>query len=399
MTIDIDKAARLDASFHGMTRLPLGRQLALLLGLAISIALGLSVVMWTGGTDYSVLYLQNPAPDPDGILKVLRQRKIAFKRDAHSGMIMVESGKVAEARMALAARMPPQFDGDGSELPAIRQDFAANNFIRNTRYQHALEAELARNVESILSSVVGTGKVRALVVAIMDFTHGAAGRRSHPAAMATHKHERQGTSIKGKGMEQSPHFSEIDDRARMAGSHPQVVGVIRRLSVAVVVDHKKVRNNKGEVVSTTYTRDELQRFTRLAKEAVGFDAKRGDTIDVINAEFAASPGFEAAATTSVLDEPWVREAGRQIPVVLTVVLILFGVLRPVMLNLASIPHPKGAAGGVAVPNKDQFSLTGEQDRNTRASRDYESNLAMAKSLVIQEPKRVAKVVKQWINED
>lgn len=402
MAIEGDKAAQLNASFHGMARLPVLRQVGLLLGLAISLALGMSVALWPGSPDYSVLSRQNSERDTAEILKVLRQRNISFKLDNHSGMIMVESGKVNEAHKALAAQDLPHLVSDSYDLPVKQRDYTANGFFQNTRYQHALEIELAHNIENILSPIVGSNKVRALVVASMNFTQGVAaksGRHSLTSAMATHNHERLGTGAKGNGNKQPQlRFSDVDDQAHLAVAHRQVQPEIKRLSVAVVVDHKMLRKNEGEVVSTRYTKDELQRFTTLAKEAVGFDAKRGDTIGVINAEFATAPDLETIATTPILDKAWVRDVGRQLPAMLLVALILLGVVRPVMRNLASVPYSKREVIGDGATAKEQVTLVEERTRNIPGSNYYESDLEKIKSLGIREPKRVAKVVKQWLSE-
>ena len=177
-------------------------------------------------------------------------------------------------------------------------------------------------------------------------------------------------------------------------------GAIKRLSVAVVVDHKMVKNDKGELVSTAYTQEELNRFTTLAKEAVGFDAMRGDTVNVINAEFSPAPTIGPAPPTSFFDKPWVWDVGKQVLGGLLAALVLFGVLRPVMRNLANVPAHKqtvSAAGGDGL-DEDQVTLTGENGQRIPKPNEYESDLEMAKAMVIQEPKRVAQVVKQWVNE-
>jgi flagellar M-ring protein FliF len=66
-------------------------------------------------------------------------------------------------------------------------------------------------------------------------------------------------------------------------------GGIRRISAALLVDDTVVRttDNKGKVKITRQKRsqDELNRIQALAEAAIGFDAKRGDTISVQNLSF------------------------------------------------------------------------------------------------------------------
>jgi len=338
MAHEFDKTFQLNAALAGMTRLPLLRQLGLLLGLAASIALGMSVVMWQVSPNDSMHYLQNTVRDS------------------------------------------------------------------SARHQHLLEEKLARNIETILSPIVGPSRVKALVVASMDFAQtesGEPGRRAQESAVARNRTSRADTGVNGKG-KQTPQLPEVSVEKQDSSmvSAPMSQGRIKRLSVAVVVDHKKGRNNKGELVSTAYTKAELHRFTSLVKEAVGFDAERGDTVDVINAEFSTLHAVEPTEAASFTDTPWFRDTGRQVVVVLMVVLVLFGVIRPVMRNLATLPQSRGEGQGSVRPDQKQEQITviNKQARNNPDHNRYQSDLELAKSLVLREPKRVAKVVKLWVNE-
>lgn len=542
MATELVKSDQLNASFQGMTRLPVVRQVGLLVGLAASIALGVYVVLWSRSPDYSVLYHQVSARDAGDIVTVLQQQNIAYKVDTDSGLIMVDSKKVHQARMALAAQDLPHSAGDGFDLIEKDQGFGTSDFIQNARYQRALEGELARtimaisavenarvhlalpkesafladkrkpsasvfinlaagrhlgdeqvsaiihlvassvpnmdsnavtlvdnkghllsrtdgasgiglstrqleykhkvetqlasNIENILLPIVGSNKVRAQVVAAMDFTQlemtqesfdpdspavrseqrveehdqGAAGQGGVPgalsnqppgAATAPQQANSATTTTQVKGNQKSQVRYTINNELDRSIVHRRrSPGAIKRLSVAVVVDHKMVKNDKGELVSTAYTQEELNRFTTLAKEAVGFDAMRGDTVNVINAEFSPAPTIGPAPPTSFFDKPWVWDVGKQVLGGLLAALVLFGVLRPVMRNLANVPAHKqtvSAAGGDGL-DEDQVTLTGENGQRIPKPNEYESDLEMAKAMVIQEPKRVAQVVKQWVNE-
>jgi len=80
--------------------------------------------------------------------------------------------------------------------------------------------------------------------------------------------------------------------------------------------------------------------------------------------------------------------------------VLFGVIRPVMRNLASLPQSRGEGQGSVRPDQKQEQITviNKQARNNPDHNRYQSDLELAKSLVLREPKRVAKVVKLWVNE-
>ena len=62
-------------------------------------------------------------------------------------------------------------------------------------------------------------------------------------------------------------------------------GNIKRIAVAVVLNNRSVTDKDGKVVSTPYTDDEKAKITLLVKEAVGFEEKRGDTLNLLNSAF------------------------------------------------------------------------------------------------------------------
>ncbi len=63
-------------------------------------------------------------------------------------------------------------------------------------------------------------------------------------------------------------------------------GEVRRLSVAVLVDGTYSENAEGESVYTPRTDAELDQIAALVRSAVGYDANRGDALEVVNMQFA-----------------------------------------------------------------------------------------------------------------
>ncbi len=65
----------------------------------------------------------------------------------------------------------------------------------------------------------------------------------------------------------------------------QPMGGIKRLSVAVVVNYMPVVDAKGHATMQPLTADKLAQVNQLVKDAMGFDAKRGDSVNVVNSAF------------------------------------------------------------------------------------------------------------------
>ena len=66
-------------------------------------------------------------------------------------------------------------------------------------------------------------------------------------------------------------------------------GRVNRISAAVLVDGIYSKNDKGEIAYQPRSKEELDRIAALVRTAIGFDAKRGDQVEVVNLRFAETP--------------------------------------------------------------------------------------------------------------
>jgi flagellar M-ring protein FliF len=188
----------------------------------------------------------------------------------------------------------------------------------------------------------------------------------------------------------------------------QQQGKINRLSVAVVVDDQvKLNPANGETTLVPWTADQLARFTRLVQDAVGFDASRGDSVSVINVPFSTDRG-EVIPDIPFYSQPWFWDIVKQAMGVIFILVLVFGVLRPVLNNITN-PKSKHGDGDVELGGmvgldgelaNDRVSLGGPQSILLPSpSEGYDAQLNAIKSLVAEDPARVAQVVKEWINTD
>jgi flagellar M-ring protein FliF len=163
------------------------------------------------------------------------------------------------------------------------------------------------------------------------------------------------------------------------------VGSIKRLSVAVVVNHKKSTAKDGKVSSKPLTGAEMTQINNLVKEAMGYRQDRGDTLNVVNASFSveteeipAAPVWKDPATISL-----VKDIAKNLLIAGIVFFLVFKVLRPLLKELSTPPPP--------VVHKEEvegFAIA--------PTLGYEERLRSVKDLAKQEPKVVATVVKDWI---
>ncbi|WP_237044995.1 flagellar basal-body MS-ring/collar protein FliF [Aquipseudomonas alcaligenes] len=209
--------------------------------------------------------------------------------------------------------------------------------------------------------------------------------------------------------EQSTRNFELD---RSISYTKQQQGRLKRLSVAVVLDDKvSINAETGEVTRSPWAAEDLARFTRLVQDSVGFDASRGDSVSVINAPFSAETG-EEMIEIPFYSQPWFWDIVKQILGVLFILVLVFGVLRPVLNNITNAGKGSAGEGGdgdielgdmgglAGELSADRVSLGGPQSILLPSpSEGYDAQLNAIKSLVAEDPGRVAQVVKEWINAD
>ena len=128
-------------------------------------------------------------------------------------------------------------------------------------------------------------------------------------------------------------------------------GRVNRISVAVVVDGIYAKNDKGEVTYQPRGKEEIDRIAALVKSAIGFDAKRGDQVEVANLRLAETPSFpisEPAGFMGMLQFTkedimhWV-EVG--VMFVLALLVLMLGI-RPIIRRIFSPEMAAGGGGGV-----------------------------------------------------
>ncbi len=304
-------------------------------------------------------------------------------------------------------------------------------------YSRKLEQEYIKRIEDILIPIVGADGVRAQVVADVDFTSVESTTESYQpddrAVRSEETFEESTTSgmaagVPGALTNQPPPAGTLDvgviegeqptpvNNTRRATrnfemdrsiSHTRnVPGAVKQLSVAVLVDYRMQADDKGKTVRVPMDDEEITRITDLVKEAVGFSEERNDSIKVSNIPFrTVDQVSEAFPETPIWQQPWVGGVVKQAIGAVFVLFLLFGVLRPVLRSLAVRPEPAAAAGAQgALPSgkagnpqalgEDRLSLSGQQ-----MPVSPEQQFGMARSMIDNDPRRVAGVVKDWVATD
>jgi flagellar M-ring protein FliF len=187
----------------------------------------------------------------------------------------------------------------------------------------------------------------------------------------------------------------------------QPAGTVRRLTVAVLIGDRTVTGTDGKSKKVPLSADDLARVTQLVKDAVGFDASRGDNVSVVNESLdtESSPAAKGGAfQTPPLWETPIFWSLLRIGAGLVVVLVLvLSVLRPLVKTLITPMRLAPAAAAPALPPGTPGAAAGAlppgQREAVAPSVSHEQQLTQARSMVNQDPKRVAQVVRGWVGSD
>ena len=525
----------------GVLRIPVVRQVLLLIGVAMAVAAGFAIVLWSQTPGYTQLYADLDNADAAQVAETLRAADIKYKLNMDTGSVMVPEERIHDARLQLAAQGLPAGASSSMDLMHDQTSFGVSQFMEVARYQYALEAELARTIshlgavrdarvhlalpkqsafirdqksatasvllqlfrgralepdqasaivnlvassvpnlvvsnvtlidqqgrllssgseqlnnaetanqfkhsqrieetykrriEELLTPLVGPGRVRAQVAASLDFTVTEETRevfdpsRTVIRSEQTSEEQRRGSQIRAEGVPGALSNQPPDSTAgatvntdsttatveplntsrsstrnfevdrTISRIRPQS-GMIKRLSVAVLIDDSPMEG-VDQSDQRPLTEADIQRFTILVKETVGFDASRGDTVAVVNAAFRSLPEMAAAEEPAFWEKPILRDAIKLCVGAALVLALAFGLVRPMFRSLLTgnmVSSAQYIADGRA--NVVMSSAGPQMSGNLAiAGPSFDEKVAAAKNITGHDPARVAQVVKKWVTAD
>ena len=170
----------------------------------------------------------------------------------------------------------------------------------------------------------------------------------------------------------------------------QAVGAIKRLSVAVVVNHRRLVDAEGKVSTKPLAAEELAQINALVKEVMGYSKERGDSLNVTNSAFSVAEA-EPAAEVPLWKQPetvaTAKDIGRNVLIAGLLLFLVLGVLRPLLTKLGEARLPAPAA------------LEADASVALQRRAGYDENLHAVKQLARSEPALVANVGKEWVSGD
>ncbi|BET25524.1 flagellar M-ring protein FliF [Limnobacter thiooxidans] len=185
------------------------------------------------------------------------------------------------------------------------------------------------------------------------------------------------------------------------------VGKIERLSAAVVVNFKTITDPKGETRQVPLTPEEITQLDNLVKQAIGFDEKRGDAVNVVNQAFTKVEEETIPMWAQQETMDLAKSLGLPIGIALIAAILVFGVFRPMMKPAEINAYDDGPEllPGQRTPllasrvgdDNDVELLEQLQREGTLPGMNRQEKLEKLRELAKEHPQIVANIVKNWVN--
>jgi flagellar M-ring protein FliF len=393
-------------------------------------------------------------PKPTVFLRDARKATASVMLQLYPGR-RLEPGQVAAIVHLVASSVPELGASDvtlvdqaGTLLNSPDENAEQAASTRQFAYTRKVEESYQQRIIDLLEPIVGPGRVRATVTADMDFTvteethenydpqktavrseqtsneqrRGGDGPEGIPGALSNQPPGTSGaptipgaatpgnpapapgtpgatqTTAANSGPSSSAQRStrnfEVD---RTLSYVKQPVGVLKRLNVGVVLDDWQKADADGKVSTSAMSEADIKRFSQLVRESIGLKEDRGDQLNVLNQAFKSAAALGPVDGPPLWESPWLRQLAKQIVGAGLVLVVAFLVLRPLMKSLTK-NAPRLAGGGADVES-DRVSLSGQAGKAIKLAPSFEQQIAAARTLVGQDPRRAAQVVKDWVSAD
>jgi flagellar M-ring protein FliF len=308
----------------------------------------------------------------------------------------------------------------------------------------SFEKRMRKQVQDIVSSVVGQGRARVELSADFDYnkitqtsdkfdpegrvlrstqTREESSATTDNNGQVTVGNELPGTRNQDNAAiarDQSKKTEETNNYeiSRTTKTEVTEAGRVNRISVAVLVDGSYSKSEKGEMVYKERGKDELDRIAALVRSSIGFDQKRGDQVEVVNLKFADAPALTPISEPTGLlgmlqftkdDVMYVIELG--VMMILGLV-VMFMVIRPLVKRILASEEIAAAFSGEPAVAPSDGAQAGAPGQALLPSSSTAQLIDVAQvqgqvhaqavhrvgELAERNPTETASIVRQWLSE-
>ncbi|MGH6619263.1 MAG: flagellar basal-body MS-ring/collar protein FliF [Alphaproteobacteria bacterium] len=324
----------------------------------------------------------------------------------------------------------------------------------------AFEGRLTRALEQLLEPSLGIGNVRTEINVDMDFdrvvtneeifdpegqvvrstqtiSEANQNRENDPGAVSVGQSLPNAPTAENEGGSQSANNRTEEavnfEISKTIRKHIREGGNVRKLSVAVLVNDRVKTNAAGEIAMEPRSAEELANIERLVKSAVGFDARRGDAVQIVNMRFAEVPGMVGGVDDPMFLGFSTADLRRIVEVLILAVvgvLIILLVVRPLIAKIfettpghlpaaalgmdpqpALLTNQSGVAGAIAGPAGARMSAGGSLVSAADAAADAMLDIAQVEGrvqastvrkigdIIEKHPEEAVSIIRSWMYQD
>ena len=389
-------------------------------------------------------------PSANGFFREQQKPSASVLLTVHPGRTL-ERSQVAGIVHLVASSVPEMsikdvsvLDQSGALLSSASEPGQTGGLDSNQlQYLRSMEQTYIARILEIVEPIVGRGNVKAQVNADVDFTlsestaeqyrpnqgtepaavrsqqvneaaaGAAAGASGVPGAMSNQPPAATPSPVNGAAQplsqnqgaggqagkdsrrESTTNF-EVDKTVKVVRN---ASGTVKRLTAAVVVNHKRTVDEEGKVTYTALEPKDVDQIQSLVRDAIGFNKDRGDALNVVNAPFSVEdvPKVEAIPLWKDPDVVAIaRSVGLQLGLVLLGLLALFGVIKPALKRPAPQPGSPASSGTSAVVG-DDIALPAPSSAGMSPILLPGGPPENLMQLARDNPATVANVVRSWVN--
>lgn len=321
--------------------------------------------------------------------------------------------------------------------------------VKAEEMRRSYERRLTQSVEDLVGRVVGYGRVRANITADLNFDRISTNEELYDpntqVVRSTQTSEENSTertppsgdvsvqnnlpgiagdllvdakpALESNKVEETVNY-EISKTVR---NLVREVGEVRKLSVAVLVDgtyeNASGNDKNAEKIYKPRSQEELEKIAALVKSAIGYDEKRGDTIEVANMQFANIEAEDVALLRDTLfgfDKSDLLDAVEIVTVAIMIILVVLLVLQPMVGRLLSnetdldekLEADLLTAGQInpalAAPKEGEFTPTAPEEEDTLIDmtrvegKVKASSVKKVEDIVDNYPTEAVNVIRSWM---
>lgn len=333
-------------------------------------------------------------------------------------------------------------DSNGNLLTEFNEE--QNDIVKNAnkdKMRIDQERKMAQKIQQLLEKTLGAGKVQAQVNIEMDFDEIVTNEEIYDpdsqVVRSTATISEQGVSttqdgtvtvaqnipngdsqLNSEGVRDSS--SKVEETinyeiSKVIRNKVKNTGTIRRLTAAVLVDGVYEKDAEGNQVYRKRSDEEMEQIVALVKSAVGYDANRGDMVEVENLRFATLSNAVAEKGEMMylgFTKAELMRIAEGLGVAIVAILVILLVIRPLINNAFEVSSNNNAERLISSGDNednlllsnflsDNFDESAEElvNMNKVDGRIKVSSLKKLNNTVEKNPAAAVNVIRSWLYSD